>query len=228
LEHRDVCSDGFDSRLEKCVDAVFLDLPKPWDALPHATKVLKSSGRICLFSPCIEQVQQNCKSLEEHGFQSIQTMETLVKSYSVLLDAKGAKSPISLFQNKQEEAEEETTTTTTTEKQESHKRQRDTSDDAADLQPTSTKRAVRRRNKKGQAYIQTVNDGDASSDAAHAPYQVKGTRPDQPTASQLVGNERTQRAKLPIQNPVKDEPLTLQHSPLLRGHTGYLTFAVWR
>ena len=55
VSHRDVCVDGLG--VEGVADAVFLDLPKPWEALPHAVSAMKmSGGRICSFSPCIEQV----------------------------------------------------------------------------------------------------------------------------------------------------------------------------
>lgn len=42
VTHRDVCQFGFD--LEDVADAVLLDLPVPWDALPSAKKALKKQG----------------------------------------------------------------------------------------------------------------------------------------------------------------------------------------
>ena len=41
-KHRDVCAIGFD--LDNCVDAVFLDLPNPWEAIPFAYNALKNTG----------------------------------------------------------------------------------------------------------------------------------------------------------------------------------------
>ena len=41
LEHRNVCRDGFGEDILDSIDAVFLDLPFPWDAIPHAKRVLR-------------------------------------------------------------------------------------------------------------------------------------------------------------------------------------------
>jgi len=82
-QHRDVCQNGFD--LENVADAVFLDLPHPWDAIPHAKKAMKRSqgGRLCSFSPCLEQVQKACEKLREEGFVEISTMECLMREFQV-------------------------------------------------------------------------------------------------------------------------------------------------
>jgi len=81
-KHRDVCAEGFE--LEDRADAVFLDLPHPWLAVPHAKKSLKKSGgRLCSFSPCIEQVQQTCVELKNLGFTEISTIECLLREFQV-------------------------------------------------------------------------------------------------------------------------------------------------
>ncbi|XP_014665800.1 PREDICTED: tRNA (adenine(58)-N(1))-methyltransferase catalytic subunit TRMT61A-like, partial [Priapulus caudatus] len=80
--HRDVCSAGFGLNLE--VDAVFLDLPAPWTAIASAKQAIKLlGGRICSFSPCIEQVQRTCLALTEHDFTEVCTMECLLRTFDV-------------------------------------------------------------------------------------------------------------------------------------------------
>ncbi|OJT15155.1 tRNA (adenine(58)-N(1))-methyltransferase catalytic subunit TRM61 [Trametes pubescens] len=68
LAHRNVCKDGF--TVEDTVDAVFLDLPAPWDAIEHAKKALRKdrATRICCFSPCMEQVLRTVSTLNDAGF----------------------------------------------------------------------------------------------------------------------------------------------------------------
>lgn len=42
-----------------------------------------AGGRICSFSPCIEQVQRTCLAMEEYGFMEINTLEILLRVYNV-------------------------------------------------------------------------------------------------------------------------------------------------
>ena len=52
--HRDVIMNGFPTT---DADAVFLDLPSPWDAIKHTVSTFgEGGGRLCSFSPCVEQV----------------------------------------------------------------------------------------------------------------------------------------------------------------------------
>ncbi|KAJ2664790.1 tRNA (adenine-N(1)-)-methyltransferase catalytic subunit trm61 [Coemansia sp. RSA 1199] len=81
IEHRDVIANGFGRT--NIADAVFLDLPAPWDAVEAAKQALRKDtiGRICCFSPCIEQVQRTTLALNEHGFAEIRMFECLAKDY---------------------------------------------------------------------------------------------------------------------------------------------------
>jgi len=89
--HKDVCRGGGDGESggggfglpASSVDAVFLDLPEPWLAVPHAAHVLKVSGRIATYSPCVEQTQRTCATLARCGFHSIRTFEYRLQEHYV-------------------------------------------------------------------------------------------------------------------------------------------------
>lgn len=81
--HRNVCLNGFPSSISSQADAVFLDLPAPWEAIPFVPAVLNPhhTTRICCFSPCIEQVLRTVKALNEHGFKDVEMFESLVRTH---------------------------------------------------------------------------------------------------------------------------------------------------
>lgn len=84
LKKRDVCLEGFGEELKHKIDAVFLDLPHPWLAIEHATVALKQTGgKLCFFSPCIEQVQRTCAKMICKGFIELHTYECLQREMNV-------------------------------------------------------------------------------------------------------------------------------------------------
>lgn len=98
VTHRDLLSSGFllDAKSETdednaahegvqegSVDAVFLDLPRPHIAVGHAFKVLRRKGKLCNFSPCIEQVQKASQEMAKLGFYNIVTIECLSRELNV-------------------------------------------------------------------------------------------------------------------------------------------------
>lgn len=106
INHRDVYKDGFlvDGKSPEA-DAVFLDLPAPWLALPHLSRRRvkngsemegiqtgaegngedeekwisplnpKRSAYICTFSPCIEQVTRTVSEMRKLGWVEIDMVE---------------------------------------------------------------------------------------------------------------------------------------------------------
>lgn len=83
-QHRDVCTDGFSNGdgLQNA-DCAFLDLPSPWDAIPHLPSVLtrKRVSRVCCFSPCIEQVLSTHSALRKNAFTNITTYDLHYRNY---------------------------------------------------------------------------------------------------------------------------------------------------
>lgn len=98
VKHADACVDGFGRAIDNTADGVFLDLPKPWEALPHAYASLKPrNGTVCCFSPCVEQVQRSCAKLRALGFEDILTVEALGRDFEVVTSALPQPAMPSLF-----------------------------------------------------------------------------------------------------------------------------------
>jgi tRNA (adenine57-N1/adenine58-N1)-methyltransferase len=79
VEIRD-CYDGID---ETDVDRVLLDLPEPWQVVPHAAKALVPGGILVAYTPSIVQVSQLREELGREGFFSAETVEILQRTWHV-------------------------------------------------------------------------------------------------------------------------------------------------
>jgi len=79
VELRD-CYEGID---ETELDRVVLDLPEPWQVVPHAASALRPGGVILAYSPSIVQVMQFREALDKHGFILAESMEVLNRGWHV-------------------------------------------------------------------------------------------------------------------------------------------------
>ena len=83
VELRD-CYEGIDDPAgQQGYDRVVLDLPEPWQVVPHAASALRPGGILCAYTPSIVQVSQLREALESHGFFAPETLEVLNRSWKV-------------------------------------------------------------------------------------------------------------------------------------------------
>jgi tRNA (adenine57-N1/adenine58-N1)-methyltransferase catalytic subunit len=65
-------------------DRIVLDLPEPWQVIPHAAKVLRSGGIYLSFVPTVPQITQTVEALERATvFGMVHTFETLLRTWAV-------------------------------------------------------------------------------------------------------------------------------------------------
>jgi tRNA (adenine57-N1/adenine58-N1)-methyltransferase len=77
---RDIGQGGF---LQSDVDAVFIDVPEPWDVVPHAAAALKGGHHVASWSPNVEQVKRTFDALKEAGFIKIKSSEVIERELLV-------------------------------------------------------------------------------------------------------------------------------------------------
>ena len=68
---------------ETDLDRVLLDLPEPWQVVPHAAGALLPGGIIVAYTPSILQVTQFRDALDAHGFRFAETVEVLNRTWHV-------------------------------------------------------------------------------------------------------------------------------------------------
>jgi len=80
LKERDIAT-GFD---EHDVDALFLDVRRPWNYLSQAAAALKGSGFFGSIVPTTNQVVQLIQALPDAGFSAIEVEELLLRPYKAI------------------------------------------------------------------------------------------------------------------------------------------------
>ncbi|GAA94295.1 uncharacterized protein L969DRAFT_613213 [Mixia osmundae IAM 14324] len=223
LRHRDVCKDGFG--LNDAVDSIFLDLPAPWEALASAKVAMKHDriGRICCYSPCMEQVTKTVNALNAHGFSDVMMYETLLQ----MMEASPAAAPsiddtITRIKAIEERRSVKREHQIAAAKRKREDRQQSETGHAEDGSPSS------KRAKDGHTDSPALSDVEsalctttASTSLPPAPNvgtanAVLKAMPQLPPKAFTVARAGSRQ---------KVAQVDLKPAPLLRGHTSYLTFA---
>jgi len=71
-------AEGFD---ERDADALFLDVPTPWDYLRQAKEALSPGSRLGILVPTTNQIEKTLEGLNDHGYVDIQVMELFLRYY---------------------------------------------------------------------------------------------------------------------------------------------------
>jgi tRNA (adenine57-N1/adenine58-N1)-methyltransferase len=79
VEIRDIY-EGID---EDDLDRVVLDLPEPWQVVPHAAERLRPGGIIVAYTPSITQAVQFRGALGDHRFRFAETTEILRRTWHI-------------------------------------------------------------------------------------------------------------------------------------------------
>ncbi len=75
--------DAYEGIDETDLDRVVLDLPEPWQVVPHAAQALHPGGIIVAYTPSITQAVQFREALEPNGFGMAETMEVLQRGWYI-------------------------------------------------------------------------------------------------------------------------------------------------
>ncbi|MGC9106396.1 MAG: tRNA (adenine-N1)-methyltransferase [Thermoprotei archaeon] len=72
--------EGFD---ETDADAVFLDMPDPWNAVEAAYNALKPSASLVVFVPTVNQIEKTALAMQSKGFVDVRAEELILREYQV-------------------------------------------------------------------------------------------------------------------------------------------------
>jgi tRNA (adenine57-N1/adenine58-N1)-methyltransferase len=75
--------DTYEGIEDRDLDRVVLDLPEPWNVVPHAVGALRRGGILLAYTPSITQAQQLHAAMEESPFGMAQTIEVLHRGWHI-------------------------------------------------------------------------------------------------------------------------------------------------
>jgi tRNA (adenine57-N1/adenine58-N1)-methyltransferase len=75
--------DAYQGIDEVGLDRVVLDLPEPWQVVPHAAKALRPGGIIVAYTPSILQAAELRSTLAAHTFAMAETLEVLNRTWHI-------------------------------------------------------------------------------------------------------------------------------------------------
>ncbi len=88
LQRYDVhIQDSYETIEAEGLDRVVLDLPEPWNVVPHAAKAMRPGATFVSYSPSIVQSAKVTEALRAHRFTETNTMEVLHRSWHIKGDA---------------------------------------------------------------------------------------------------------------------------------------------
>jgi tRNA (adenine57-N1/adenine58-N1)-methyltransferase len=66
------------------LDRLILDLPEPWQVVPHSLRALRAGGLLAAYSPSIVQAQQTVQALEAtRRYVQLETLETFYRPWHI-------------------------------------------------------------------------------------------------------------------------------------------------
>jgi len=227
VRHRDVCAKGF-PKFTAGVDAWFLDLPTPWVVLDDVNRSLRPQGRICSFSPCIEQVQRTCLKLSQLKYLDVITVECLIRPlevyrpspYDAPIDIPGCNLPAppraSRFKRVQQSSAAATTAASSPSSASSATEVESGEQQGAETDLQSSSSCAQDGSAETIADVSTT-PATLGEERSHE--AMTGESPKPPRVIGTMEHVNNLLAGYPA------APFTIRPSQIMRGHTGYLTFA---
>jgi len=68
---------------EREIDRIVLDVPEPWQVVPHAYVALKGGGIIIAYIPSVTQASRLHAELVNNKFSCVETLEVLIRSWHI-------------------------------------------------------------------------------------------------------------------------------------------------